>query len=193
MAVVIVYARHSKKCHKSTVKGSGQYRRCKCPLWLRWGDSKRSAKTRSWEIANKKARRLEEELNQKALGVDVPKAPEPISIEAAAELYLADMVQRGKGTGKSRRMSRIRRSSTRPVVRQNSTGSASAVSVAGAIELVGTPFLGNDSKVRVTVCYGPGPRPQISTLKVADYGAWYFSWTGTELKLIKHVKKSGHA
>ena len=104
MAVVIVYARHSTKCPKSKVKGAGQFRRCKCPLWLRWGNIKRSAKTRSWEIANKKARLLEEELNLKALGVEPPKAPEHISIEAAAELYLADMVQRGKGTGKSGRM-----------------------------------------------------------------------------------------
>jgi site-specific recombinase XerD len=36
--------------------------------------------------------------------VEVPKKPEFISIEAAAELYLADMVQRGKGTSKPRRM-----------------------------------------------------------------------------------------
>jgi hypothetical protein len=27
----------------------------------------------------------------------------------------------------------------------------------------------------------------------ADYGVWYYSWTGTEFKLIKYVKKSGHA
>jgi hypothetical protein len=58
------------------------------------GGSKRSAKTRSWEIANKKARLLEEELDQTALGVEAPKNPEPITIEAAAELYLKDMVQR---------------------------------------------------------------------------------------------------
>jgi site-specific recombinase XerD len=106
MAVVIVYARHSKKCPKNKVKGAGQYRRCKCPLWLRCGNLKRSAKTRSWEIANKKARLLEEELDQKALGVEAPKNPEPITIEAAAALYLADMVQRGKGIDKPRRMLR---------------------------------------------------------------------------------------
>jgi hypothetical protein len=26
-----------------------------------------------------------------------------------------------------------------------------------------------------------------------DYGVWYYSWTGTEFKLILYVRKSGHA
>lgn len=105
MAIVSVYPRHSKKCVKGTVKGAGHSRRCGCRLWLRWGKSnKMSAKTRSWEVANKKARKLEEELEQKALGFEVPKPAEPISIEDAAELYLADMSQRGKGTDKPGRM-----------------------------------------------------------------------------------------
>ena len=105
MALVTVYARHSEKCPKSKQKGAGQYRRCKCPLWLRWSkDEKQSAKTRSWEIASKKARKLEEELENKALGIEPPKKVEPITIEAAADLYLADMVQRGNGIDKPRRM-----------------------------------------------------------------------------------------
>ena len=45
---VTVYARHSSKCSKSGEREAGQYKRCKCPLWLRWGkDGKKSAKTRS--------------------------------------------------------------------------------------------------------------------------------------------------
>ena len=37
MAVVSVYARHSKKYPKSKEKKAGQCKRCRCPLWLRWG------------------------------------------------------------------------------------------------------------------------------------------------------------
>ena len=104
MAIVGVYVRHSAKCPKSTVPGSGQYKRCNCPKWIRWGHSKKSAKTRSWEIASRKARLLEEELEREALGLETPKKTEPISIEAATKLYLTDMTQRGKGTAKSCRM-----------------------------------------------------------------------------------------
>jgi hypothetical protein len=58
---VSVYARHSSKCSKSRERGAGQYKRCKCPLWLLWGkDGKKSAKTRSWDIATKAARKLEQ-------------------------------------------------------------------------------------------------------------------------------------
>ncbi len=96
MAVVIVFARHSEKCPKSKEKSAGQYRRCKCPLWLRWGaDGKKSAKIRSWEIATKKARKLEEELEQKALGIEPPKKADHITVESAVDLYLADREQRG--------------------------------------------------------------------------------------------------
>jgi hypothetical protein len=69
MAVVTVYTRHSKKCSKSKEKNTGQYRRCNCPKWLRWGKkSKKSAKTRTWDVPNKAARKLEEELDLKAMG-----------------------------------------------------------------------------------------------------------------------------
>ena len=48
-----VYARHSSKCPKSKEKNPGQWKRCKCPLWLQWNRAKeqfkKSAKTRSWE------------------------------------------------------------------------------------------------------------------------------------------------
>ena len=55
--VVTVYARHSGKCPQIKVSCAGQFRRCKCPLWLRWGKChKRSARTRTWEIATKAAR-----------------------------------------------------------------------------------------------------------------------------------------
>jgi hypothetical protein len=90
--VVIVYARHSGKCPQSKVRQAGQHRRCKCPLWLRWGKSyKRSARTRSWEIATKSARKLEEELEREAVGIEMPKPPTPVTFDEALELYLVDM------------------------------------------------------------------------------------------------------
>jgi integrase/recombinase XerD len=120
MAVVMVFARHSEKCPKSKEKNAGQYRRCKCPLWLQWGkNGKKSAKTRSWEIATKKARQLEEELECFSRGVEPPKKADHITIEAAASLYLDDMVQRGiKDCSKARRMlTRMRDyASTREVI-----------------------------------------------------------------------------
>lgn len=103
---VTVYARHSKKCPKSKEKNAGQWKRCKCRLWLRWGrNGKKSAKTRSWDIATKAARKLEEELELEALGIEPVKKVEHITIESAADLYLGDMAQRGiKDPSKARRM-----------------------------------------------------------------------------------------
>jgi hypothetical protein len=93
--VVNVYARHSGKCPQSKLRHVGQHRRCKCPLWLRWGKShRRSAKTRSWEIANKAARKLEEEFDRKASGIETPKPPDHVTIDTALELYLLDRSQR---------------------------------------------------------------------------------------------------
>ena len=104
--VVTVYARHSQTCPHRKMKNAGQYRRCKCPLWLRWGKSrKRSARTRSWEIATKGARKLEEELEREELGIELPKRPDHATIEEALELYLLDRTQRGiKDSSKSQRL-----------------------------------------------------------------------------------------
>ena len=104
--LVTVYVRHSKRCAKSKVKNAGQFKRCKCPLWLRWGKSSRkSAKTRSWEIANKAARKLEEELEREELGIELPKKPDHVTIEEALELYLLDRAQRGiKDSSKAQRL-----------------------------------------------------------------------------------------
>jgi len=105
MAVVTVYPRHSKKCRNAQQKSAGQHKRCKCRLWLRWGkNGKRSAKTRSLEIATKAARKLEQELEFEALGIEAPKKPDHITIEAAVKLYLDDMAQRVKDPSKPRRM-----------------------------------------------------------------------------------------
>jgi site-specific recombinase XerD len=105
---VSVYARHSSKCSKSTERGTGQYKRCKCPLWLRWGkDGKKSAKTRSWDIATKAARKLEQELELTANGIEPLKKPDHITIQSAVDLYLSDMNERSLAkptVDKARRM-----------------------------------------------------------------------------------------
>jgi hypothetical protein len=57
----------------------------------RWGKSrKRSARTRSWEIATKAARKLEEELEREASGIETPKPPNHVTIDSALELYLLE-------------------------------------------------------------------------------------------------------
>jgi hypothetical protein len=48
---------------------------------------------RGWDIATKAARKLEEELELATNGIEPPKKPDHITIEAAADLYLADMVK----------------------------------------------------------------------------------------------------
>ena len=105
---VSVYARHSSKCSKSRERGTGQFKRCKCPLWLRWGkDGKKSAKTRSWDIATKAARKLEQELELAANGIEPLKKPDHITIQSAVDLYLSDMNQRSLAkptVDKARRM-----------------------------------------------------------------------------------------
>ena len=104
--VVTVSARHSGKCPQSKVRHAGQHRRCKCPLWLRWGKStKRSARTRSWEIATKAARKLEDELEREALGIETPRPPDHVTIDSALELYMLDRAQRGlKDSSKPQRL-----------------------------------------------------------------------------------------
>jgi hypothetical protein len=106
---VTVYARHSSKCPKSKDKNAGQWKRCKCPLWLQWNKDadqfKKSAKTRSWDIATKTARNLEQDLELEALGIEPIRTADHITIESAVELYLGDMAQRGiKDPSKARRM-----------------------------------------------------------------------------------------
>ena len=66
---------------------------------------KKSAKTRSWDIATKAARKLEDALELEGSGEEPIKKADHISIESAADLYLSDMAQRGiKDPSKARRM-----------------------------------------------------------------------------------------
>ncbi len=65
---------------------------------LAWNEAeqfKKSAKTRSWDIAAKAARKLKEALELEGIAVEPIKKPDHITVESAVDLYLSDMAQRG--------------------------------------------------------------------------------------------------
>jgi integrase len=84
--IVTVYTRHSADCAK---RNDSQWKRCKCPKWhysLAWPRPQRSAKTRSWEEAELRARALEK-------GDRIPE----LSVSSTADAikaYLADIESR---------------------------------------------------------------------------------------------------
>ena len=107
MAVVTVYPRHSKKCQHAKGKGTrASTNGATAQSGYGGARTERShAKTRSWEVANRAARKLEEELELKAMGLEPTKKADHISIESAVDLYLKDMKQRGiRDPSKARRM-----------------------------------------------------------------------------------------
>jgi len=59
---VILYKRHKASCEHSADK---TYRRCRCVVWLEWNldgkQTRKSAKTATWELAQKKARKIEQQ------------------------------------------------------------------------------------------------------------------------------------
>lgn len=92
--MLFVYSRHAPDCaHKDELK----YRRCRCPKWIDgYVDGKRlrqSAKTRSWERAERKARLLED-------ASDPAKPPQPkvTTIADAVDAFMAD--ERGRDLSK---------------------------------------------------------------------------------------------
>jgi integrase/recombinase XerD len=78
-----VYARHSNDCPK---KDDLTWRRCRCPKWINGtlnGEFiRKTAKTRSWEKAEKLRRQWE--------GEGAPEKTEAVAIEQAVAAYLAD-------------------------------------------------------------------------------------------------------
>ncbi len=88
--MLFVYARHMPGCDHG---GDIKYRRCRCPKWIDgYIDCKRtrqSARTRSWEQAERKARLMD--------GSADPEKPKPttvLAIKTAVEAFLAD--ERGR-------------------------------------------------------------------------------------------------
>src|SRR5580692_1986964 len=92
MATVIVYRRHSQACKYTDERF---HRGCDCPCWLEYMHNRhqvrKSARTRSWDRANKDARSLEIELEAAERGETPEKKAAPrIAVEDAISRYLAD-------------------------------------------------------------------------------------------------------
>lgn len=92
--MLFIYARHIPECNH---KDDPKYRRCRCPKWMDgYVDDKRarrSAQTRSWEQAERKARLIEE-----AADPAKQRQPIPTTIANAVEIFLAD--EKGRNLSK---------------------------------------------------------------------------------------------
>jgi integrase/recombinase XerD len=95
---VSVYTRHSEICDK---KADSTWRRCRCMKWLYVNENgsrqQVSAKTRSWDRAQDKARELEEKAKLRAAAASRADIPEPknelTTAEQAVKEYLEDKRQ----------------------------------------------------------------------------------------------------
>lgn len=95
---VSVYTRHSETCDR---KDDSTWRRCRCMKWLyineNGGRRQVSAKTRSWDRAQDKAREIEEDAKRRAADAASRQMPlaqnELFTIEQAIENYLEDKRQ----------------------------------------------------------------------------------------------------
>lgn len=84
---VILYKRHSVNCPFRADKAS---RRCDCSIWMEWNangkQTRTSAKTKSWEFAQQKARHIEQGHLNEAMGLSMP--GEAKRVDAAIALFL---------------------------------------------------------------------------------------------------------
>lgn len=85
---VILYKRHKVSCEHRADK---IYKRCRCAVWLEWNlngkQTRKSAKTATWEIAQQKARQIDRQYLDAELG----KGPAPgaaKSVEEAIQLFM---------------------------------------------------------------------------------------------------------
>lgn len=94
---VSVFTRHLPECQQNGKPNAGLFRRCSCPKHLQWSANGRqfraSAKTRSWENAERLARAKEKELLQ--LQAEGKPLIGPMTVEEAVAKYLADKRQQG--------------------------------------------------------------------------------------------------
>jgi integrase/recombinase XerD len=85
---VILYKRHKASCEHKRDKN---YRRCRCAVWMEWNlqgkQNRKSAKTMSWDVAQKKARKIEQAHEDAELGKTVAPGAAKTVPEAIA-LYL---------------------------------------------------------------------------------------------------------
>ena len=77
---VIVYKRHKEACEHREDKN---FRRCRCAIWMEWNlngkQTRKSAKTFSWDEAQQKARKIEQEHLDAELGHSKPGAPKTVA------------------------------------------------------------------------------------------------------------------
>jgi integrase/recombinase XerD len=85
---VILYKRHRASCPN---KDDKTYRRCRCSVWMEWNvdgkQTRKSAKTFSWQIAGDKARAIE----QTHLDAELGRGPAPAeakTVEQAIKLFM---------------------------------------------------------------------------------------------------------
>lgn len=95
-----VYTRHTASCSRSDI----HYRRCRCPKWIHGTLEQRpyfrvSARTRSWKLAEHKAREMEGATRQVS-------ETQRISVATAIQAFIADQSAR-KLTAESIRKSRL--------------------------------------------------------------------------------------
>jgi integrase/recombinase XerD len=78
--VQILYKRHKATCEH---KADKTYKRCRCSVWLEWNlqgkQTRKSAQTASWDTAQKKAQKLEQEHLAAELGHSTPGAPKTVT------------------------------------------------------------------------------------------------------------------
>jgi hypothetical protein len=78
---VILYKRHKASCDHREDK---TFRRCRCSVWLEWNvdgkQTRKSAKTFTWEIAAKRARQIEQDhLDIESGAAAKPGAPKTVA------------------------------------------------------------------------------------------------------------------
>jgi integrase/recombinase XerD len=85
---VLLYKRHKASCSH---RDDPTYKRCGCAIWLQWNyngqQTRKSAKTLNWDMAEQIARHKEQEFLDADLGI----APAPVSaksVEEAIELFM---------------------------------------------------------------------------------------------------------
>lgn len=88
--IISIWARHNPDCpHSQNI----HFRQCRCPKHLHWYDNGKqhrvSAKTRSWEKAQQKAREIELHYENAKAG-EKPKRNEPATVAQAVQAYLDD-------------------------------------------------------------------------------------------------------
>jgi integrase/recombinase XerD len=77
---VLIYKRHKASCPH---RDAPTYRRCGCAVWLQWNkdgkQNRKSAKTLSWEMAEQRAHKLEQQFLDADLGRTAPGAPKTVA------------------------------------------------------------------------------------------------------------------